>query len=304
MGNVRAFLRDLAGGFAGLWRAQRRFLRERGARYDLVVAVGDVYGLWMALAARRPTIFVGTAKSVYVAPYGPVERRILRAAARVFVRDAATAAALREHGVSAEAPGNVIVDLAQSGSQEPFAWRQAPIRIAVLPGSRTDAYGNAARLGRIVARLDRADEIEVALSVADGLDEGKLLAAFAFPARPWHGPLGAIFAGATLAFGQAGTANEAAAASGLPVVALADPGRERWYRMRQRRLLGDALVVLSHEEKSAAAELDALLADASGLAALARSGRERMGPPGGAAAIARAVWAMAALRRARKPDER
>ena len=46
--------------------------------------------------------------------------------------------------------------------------------------------------------------------------------------------------------GQAGTANEAAAAAGVPVVAF-ERDRDRktaWYRMRQHGLLGEALAVL------------------------------------------------------------
>src|ERR1700684_664394 len=87
----------------------RRLRRERP--YAAVVAVGDAYACALSAIARAPLAYVGTAKSAYVAPYGPGERRILRAARRVFVRDAATAHALRTQGVAAEAPGNVIVDL-------------------------------------------------------------------------------------------------------------------------------------------------------------------------------------------------
>ncbi|MBV9408852.1 MAG: hypothetical protein JO164_08500, partial [Candidatus Eremiobacteraeota bacterium] len=109
MGNVRAFARDLGAGFLGLFVRQVRFLRGARGRYAAVVAVGDAYACALARLAGPSLAFVGTAKSVYVAPYGPGERRILRGARRIFVRDAATAAALQRHGVAAEAPGNVIV---------------------------------------------------------------------------------------------------------------------------------------------------------------------------------------------------
>jgi len=294
MGNVIAFARDLAAGFAGLWAAQRRFLRDAHAAYRAVVAVGDVYGLLMAVRTRRPAVFVGTAKSVYVAPYGPFERRALRRAARVFVRDAATAARLRHDGVAADAPGNVIVDLAQS--DERFAWRAAT-RIAVLPGSRAPlAYANAARLAAIVARVAATRELDVAVSIAPGIDASRTMQPFAdrVAARVWSGALGALFAEATLALGQAGTANEAAAAAGLPVVALGDPrGGEDWYRMRQRRLLGDALAVLPPDEAQAASALERLLDDPALRSAMGRIGRERMGGAGGAAAIAREIAALA-----------
>ena len=65
--------------------------------------------------------------------------------------------------------------------------------------------------------------------------------------RAWSGSLGPVLRRVALVLGQAGTANEAAAAAGVPVVAFErDGGRKmRWYRRRQRGLLGDALAVFS-----------------------------------------------------------
>jgi uncharacterized protein (TIGR03492 family) len=91
-----------------------------------------------------------------------------------------------------------------------------------------------------------------------------------------------------LIVGQAGTANEAAAACGVPVVAL-ETATGSWYRMRQQRLLGDALAVLPVEAEAAAAEIRDLLADQPRLAHMRAAGRERMGRAGGARAIAQAI---------------
>ena len=91
--------------------------------------------------------------------------------------------------------------------------------------------------------------------------------------------------------GQAGTANEAAAAAGVPVVAF-ERNRDRkttWYRMRQHGLLGEALAVLPGDLSQAAASLEALLDDAPRRAVMGARGRERMGGPGGARAIAREI---------------
>lgn len=289
MGNVAAFARDVVAGFVKLWRRQRAFLRNARAQYDCVVAIGDVYCLFMAKAAKLPTFFVGTAKSVYVAPYGRFERELMKGAKGVFVRDAATAENLQSHGVAAESPGNVIADLARS--DERFAWSGAT-RIVVLPGSRADAYENGARVGAIIAALSERDGIEVIVSIAPGIDSERMLATFGTPARAWSGPLGAILADATIAVGQAGTANEAAAAAGVPVVALADPARkEDWYRMRQRRLLDGALALVPSDPGRGAQTLRALLDDEARRGAMSRIGRERIGPPGAASAIAASVLA-------------
>jgi hypothetical protein len=291
MGNVRAFGRDLAAGWLGLFAAQVRFLRAVRARYAAVVAVGDAYAAALVRLAGRPWAFVGTAKSAYVAPYGAFERRVLHGARRIFVRDGATAAALRAHGLPAEAPGNVIADLL--AAERPYAW-PGPVRLALLPGSRERAYADAERLADVAGRVAAGvSGVAAVLSIAPTLDASRMAPAFArYPAlATWREGIGGILAGATLALGQAGTANEAAAAAGVPVVALELPGDRRsgWYRMRQERLLGEALQVVPGEPAAAAAAVVALLNDPACLARMGAAGRERMGGTGGAAAIARAV---------------
>ncbi|HEX3549433.1 MAG TPA: hypothetical protein VHT53_03620, partial [Candidatus Elarobacter sp.] len=293
----RAFVRDLRAGFAGLVVRQASFLRAvaRERQYAAVVAVGDAYACALAAIARAPLAYVGTAKSVYVAPYGPGERRMLRLARRVFVRDAATAHALRARGVQAEAPGNVIVDLLAAGAR--IDW-QAPLRLALLPGSRERAYADALRIADVVAALRaRGLRPDAVLSVAPNLDERRFAPALERGAlRAWTGPLGALLRGATLVIGQSGTANEAAAAEGLPIVALElhDAPRDAWYRKRQVDLLGEALLVVPGDPEAAADAIAALLADDVRRAHMGAVGRDRMGGPGGARAIALAVAELAA----------
>lgn len=295
MGNVRAFARDLGAGFAGLFARQIAFLRAARGRYAAVVAVGDAYACALARLARAPLAYVGTAKSVYVAPYGAGERRILRGARRLFVRDEATAGDLRAHGLPAEAPGNVIVDLLATDAR--VEWR-APLRLALLPGSRARAYADAVRIADAVAALRaRTGPLDAVLSVAPNLAEQRFAPALERGAlRAWTGPLGALLHDATLAVGQSGTANEAAAAQGIPVVALEldDAARDAWYRKRQVGLLGDALAIAPGEPERAADVLAALLADDARRARMGAVGRARMGGPGGARAIAQAVVELAA----------
>jgi uncharacterized protein (TIGR03492 family) len=295
MGNVRALARDLGAGLAGLFARQIAFLRAARGRYAAVVAVGDAYACALARLTRAPLAFVGTAKSVYVAPYGAGERRILRGAARIFVRDAATASELRAHGVTAEAPGNVIVDLL--ATQDRVDWR-APLRLALLPGSRERAYADALRIAAVVAALrERCGALDAVLSVAPNLEQRRFTPALELGGlRAWQGPLGAVLHDATLVLGQSGTANEAAAAQGIPVVALEldDAPRDAWYRKRQMGLLGAAMVVVPGQSDAAAAAIAALLGDEERRARMSAAGRERMGGPGGARAIAGAVVALAA----------
>jgi hypothetical protein len=295
MGNARAFGRDLAAGWLGLLAAQVRFLRSIHARYAALVAVGDAYAAALVRLGGRPWAFVGTAKSAYVAPYGALERRILSAARRIFVRDAETAAVLRARGLPAEAPGNVIVDLL--AAERRYDWPGA-VRIALLPGSRERAYADAERLAEAADRIAaRVEGVAAVLSIAPALEAARFAPLFArHPSLgAWTGGIGGILAGATLAVGQAGTANEAAAAGGVPVVALELAGDRRtgWYRMRQERLLGAAMLVVPGDPAAAAEAIAALLNDPARLTRMAAAGRERMGGAGGAAAIARAVVELA-----------
>jgi len=308
MGNLRAFASDLRSGFAALLAEQLAFLARAHARYDAIVAVGDAFALAMALVARRPTVFVGTAKSLYVAPYGPGERVLLRRASRIFVRDEATAALLRNQGVAARAPGNVIADLAT------HAAAPAGRYLGILPGSRIQAYADGVRLARVARALGQLDpNLGALFSVAPTLDAARFAGALAadgwsvtmsagddvpFEARAgamhlraWAGDLGSLLGGSLAVLGQAGTGNEQAAAFGVPVIALDDEraGASAWYRMRQGRLLGDALALVPEAPDRAASAIARLLGNPERLASMASAGRARMGAPGGARAIAGAI---------------
>ncbi len=311
MGNLAAFSRDLRAGFLSLLGGQIAFLRAAHSAYDCVVAVGDVYALLLATFAGLPIVYVGTAKSVHVVPYGSLERRVLRRARAVFVRDEATAVDLCAHGVEARAPGNVIVDLLHDDAAS-LVWTKS-LRLALLPGSREPAYGDAVLLAAVARRVGELHaDVEAAMSLAPGLDAGRFIEALRadgwslreessstpFRAteplmlRGVRDGLGTLLATATVAIGQAGTANEAAAGCGLPVVALETPSTSRaagWYRMRQAKLLGEALTIVPGDVDGAARAIVALLDDAGRRERMGAIGRKRMGGSGGAARIAEEI---------------
>jgi len=316
MFNLRNIARDLRAGLLGATLAQRRFLRDARGRYEVVVAVGDAYALAMALSAGKPAVFVGTAKSVAVAPYGRFEKRILARAAACFVRDEATARSLHGAVPRAEA-ANAIVDLFAT-ADDPAAQRAvegfAPA-LALFPGSRENAYDDAAFLLDVTRRLTRfSPTVGAVLSVARGLDaerfgadaaargwqvHAKQDASIPFTlgsggrdvVRAWRGELGPLLKRVALVMGQAGTANEAAAAAGVPIVAF-ERDRDRkasWYRRRQRGLLGDALAVFSRQGDEPVAGVRAILDDPALRARMSAAGRARMGEPGGALRIAECI---------------
>jgi uncharacterized protein (TIGR03492 family) len=321
MGNLRNIARDVRAGLLSLTFAQYRFLRGMRGRYDAVVAIGDVYALIMARLSRAPTVFVGTAKSVNFAPYGRWEERVLRRAAACFVRDDATVERLRAHGLDVEPAANVIVDLF-AAADDPRATRAvegfAPA-VALFPGSREGAYDDAAFLLAVVRELARElPRLGAVLSIARGLSpeamarparaggwnvndaNGDALQPFELAlgsrvvVRAWRGALGPVLSRVDVVLGQAGTANEAAAAAGVPVVAFERGGDRKtlWYRKRQRGLLGEAMIVLPRELEGAVAGVRELLDDQARRAAMGAAGRARMGAPGGARRIAQRIVAL------------
>ena len=308
MGNVVNIVRDLAAGLGPLTAAQWKYVTRNGDGYGAIAAVGDTFALFMALRARTPVVFVGTAKSVYVARYGRMEERLMRGARAVFVRDDATVQALEAHGIQAAA-ANVMADLGVAQEPQRPALEGDPL-IGLFPGSRENAYENARFLLEVLLRVQTlAPRVRAILSIAPGLEPGRFAAElrrgdvrvmpgtdprepFSVCAgeveilRAWSGEIGAIIDRAALVLGQAGTANEAAASAGVPVVAFEGGG---WYRSRQAALLGGALRILPRDAESGARSIVDLLENSAQRAAMARTGRERLGAPGAAARIAETI---------------
>ena len=323
--NVRNLARDIRAGLAGLTLRQYRFLREQSGR-NVVIAVGDIYCLWLCLSgARRPTIFVATAKSDLVAPHSGFESSIARRAAAAFARDEPTAASLRAAGVRARYAGNIMMDGLERSSVD-LGLHAGELVLAVLPGSRSNAAGavgdHVDRLAAI-ARLLQSDGLVVhaLVSLAPSVALDDVSSAIAdhgiscARARPGpgvvaqgsrgnlrisvvQGAFGDIVAAADLVLGQAGTANEQAAGAGKPVVAATQPGETPtavgWYRMRQKKLLGDALFVVPGDPEIFAREVVTLARHPARMAQMAATGRARMGTRGGADAVAACALELAA----------
>lgn len=297
-------------------RACRRSGHEVAGAF---VCVGDSYLLFLAAWARRkarraagggsgevfPIYFVPTAKSELLRGHFLAEYALMKRVARsVFPRDAATAAALKRHGVPAAYLGNPLLDVGGAAEaaeararREPAENGQAVITIGLLPGSRADWRENLDKLRLVEEALaKRRPEVAWRFLVSAPLARPE-------PARdtdvPPEGeresfvPFSELLARADLVVGMAGTAHEQAAALGLPVVAF--PGGRIQYTAAfaraQKRLLGPALALLPPDPEAVAGHVLAILDDPERRRQMAAAGRERMGSPGGVAAIARAVLA-------------
>jgi uncharacterized protein (TIGR03492 family) len=245
----------------------------------------------------------------------------LRRAGAVYVRDEATARRLRDRGVAVDGAANVIVDLfaTTDDPRADFALAGFAPALALFPGSRESAYADGRFLLSVIRELARVrPKLGAAISISRGLEAERFLRdagddgwsvcvtgneAIPFElahgerviVRAWRGALGPLLRRAALVLGQAGTANEAAAAAGLGVVAFERSGdrKSRWYRRRQQGLLGEALIVAPDRLGDAVSAVSSLLDDDARMARMGAIGRERMGTPGGARIVAQRVASMA-----------
>jgi uncharacterized protein (TIGR03492 family) len=246
----------------------------------------------------------------------------------VAMRDRITARGLQRHRVRAEAPGNPMMDGFRA-TPVPAALERCR-RILLLCGSRMpEALRNAERL--LQALEGWPSPVPIALLMATGSQpEQQPLAALVtrLGYRPCPPPADALGASACWVNGvqllllgrgrfqdwaswaevglaTAGTATEQLVGLGVPSLSLPGPGPQftRAFATRQSRLLGGA-VRSCRNAADLRQHLAALLESARLREELGRVGRQRMGPPGGSAALAQRIQQQLITDTERSPSAR
>lgn len=322
--SARAFLRDLRAGWLDVhWRQWRAAHALRGA-YTFLIAIGDVVPLVVASESEAPFAFVGCAKSAYyggTTGYTWLERRLLRRATAVYPRDERTSIALSNDGVPVRWMGNPMMDMvADPVASSSIEWERDEVAVACLPGSRSDREHNAATMLTLIAQehhryaasrlthfvfalpssfdiaalksLPTFDSDEWTWSERGTRDSvsarrGQLRATFAFHS------LADILAHASVAIGLAGTANEQAVGSGVPVVTFATDGvqGDSYLRMKMP-FFGASAVRVARNGRALCDALLRITGEKSLRDEMIAAGRERMGAPGATAAIAADIVAL------------
>lgn len=311
--SLKSLGRDLTHGLLGHLYRSYRFLREMAKTQPLVVACGDVFLLVMCkLAGLKRVLFIGTAKSSYHHRYNLIERWLMRSTAFLsLVRDEKTSLELRSQGVRSDYVGNVMMDELKASGRS-FEGVTKGEAIALFPGSRENAYEDFSLMMEVLQRaIVLGFGFSGLVAVAPSLEHERLVEAVDGELWGWEatqeegsfgylmhrekelriylldGSMGDTLAFSSLAFGQAGTANEQAAGMGLPVLAVHSQGLDRlgWYRGRQKGLLGECLVVAT-ELQEAAEQLVFWQNNPGEVERLGAIGRERMGRPGASQTIA------------------
>ena len=317
--NRTLFWQDIRAGFIPMTLKQLRDLRQ--IKCDVLLVVGDIYALLLSSLVRtNKRFFVQTLVSAYhrqdviddtaqtrrkhrffMETISYPERFLMRQlAARTYVRDAATRDLLKSQGVRAvSAFGNPMLD-ALNGEPITAHATDTPV-LALLPGTRQYATNALSTMLQALTHLPKATALIAwaGKTLPDFSDwqplefsanERGLIGAYQrgeVRVFVYTGRFADVLCSADMALGTAGTANEQAAALGKPLVSFAVPPLySEAFLENQRRLLGQALTVCAPEPAVIAASVQGLLADASLYEQAARMGRERMGKPGGARAIA------------------
>ena len=296
MGNVRALARDLGAGLAGLFARQIAFLacraravrsRDRGRRRVRLRA-----GTPRARAAglcrnrqerlRRPLRARRTAH--------PAQRRARLRARR---RDGERAARARRCGRGARQRHRGPAGHGGAGRLARAAALGHPTGVARARLRRCAAH----RRGRRRAARPRRRARRGALGRAEprGARASRRRSSWASCARGWARSAPCCTRRPSRS-ARAARRTRPRRRRGVPVVALEldDAPRDAWYRKRQVGLLGEALAIVPGEPDAPPTPIAALLGDDRAARALMSAvGRERMGGPGGARAIARAVVGLA-----------
>ena len=315
----RNLWKDIGGGLAFLTLKQLLWLRSQRHRFNQIVAVGDLWPVILAvLSGIRPITFIGTAKSDYHHPYSALEAWVLRTFhVRSIVRDEPTAESLRQKGVKAAWVGNAMMD-GLVPQELDFQLDNEEVGLALFPGSRKATYQVLPRLLKLSQLLAKrlGKKVCAFIAVAPSIDTEKLaqscpdftLGNSQYPG--WNtliskqdtvapqarfflikGHLADVLKYSQVALGLAGTAHEQAAGWGIPVVAY-EPGGMRnlkWYRSRQKGLLGDALIVTEDRDPDIIEALYNLINNQADRQRRAEIGRERLGPPGGSQQMAKII---------------
>lgn len=310
---IKPLLADIRAGFIQLTRRQIRWLRQHSDAYTWVVAMGDIYPLWLCgRYVKRPFVFFPTAKSDYIRPHNKLEISWMkRWPLAVFTRDQITAESLQHHGIQATYHGNMMMDALQK-SEKPLPGDGR--FIAILPGSREEAYNNAKLLLQAVQRLSPSYSYAVAL--AGELDAYRFGQKVRYGGWTWQaadedskqeiglqgtlhwqertvflykGRFADILHKADAVLGMAGTANEQAVGLGKPVITCAGEGPQftAAFVTAQRKLLGESVLVTQSAPDALAEGVQRVFRDPELYERMAAVGTERMGETGAANRLAR-----------------
>lgn len=315
--NPVSLVKDLLSGLIGLTWRQYQAVQRYSPDCDLLFACGDIVPILFARLTGRPFIvflvstssyYEGRVKLPWLAQWGMKSPHCVA----ILTRDRYTAQDLLQRGfVRTQFLGYPIMDVLHA-SGSPFKTSETPL-IALLPGSRLpEAQTNLALMLALCEAIVRLRPAQFRAALVPGFTQAHLAQLAAD--QGWELGAEQLIKGAVrvhyhyqafadilhqcdLVVGMAGTAVEQAVGLGKPIIQIPGPGPQFTYLFAeaQMRLLGDSVTTVGTRAATpktlagAATKIDEILDDPRYLQRCQENGRERVGAPGGSAAIARKI---------------
>ena len=241
--SLKDALNDIRAGLLSHVLRQRKTIRNTLKNVDGVIAVGDIFCLWMAAQSKKPLYFLPTAKSESFMPHSFLEIKLMKRWCKaVYTRDSQTAEALKKRGVPASYKGNVMMDNLLTSDPIPGLEVTNKPLIGILPGSREEAYDNLAAICDVVDHL--GPHYTYVIARASSMDEDKIKTRLAGRSIHLTTHFKAVINRADLLIGLSGTGNEQAAYLGKPVICFEGKGPQTSKKrfLEQQKLMGKNIV--------------------------------------------------------------
>lgn len=308
--NVKGSLRrDIATGGLATVPPALDFLRKVKGKYDRVVVVGDMVGVFACyFSGHRGLTYLDVYKTGAARLYAAPERWAIKQACKtVFCRADNLARTLEHIGVDARSAGNVMMDAIPYGDYDARARRSRALAVTLLPGSRALTSESFALQVDALRSLPAEMRPDVFLAVAGSVSVDELARKTGLKRTPMlsaepsdlgelsdgdltihmarGGAMGNLLAASDLVLSQAGTATVQALGLGKPAITFVNPRDRRSRFTDEQMLFGEARTVVNAEAPAIGAALRKLLSDDEERRRLGNIGRQRIGGPGAMHAI-------------------
>ena len=307
--------RDMAKGGLAMIPPVFKFLRSVRNRYDRIIVVGDAIVPTLAwLTGLKDLYYIDCYKTGAARLYSAAERFVIsRSCKKVFCRADNLAALLRDAGIDASAPGNLMMDTIPTGDFNAAARRIRPLAVTLLPGSRGETSKNFARKVAALRLLPDDSIPDIFLAVAGDLSVDDLSSAAGL--RRTHllssesddlgtltdgkltvhmlrgSAMGNALMASDIVLSQAGTATTQSLGLGKPVIYMMSPKDRQSRFLDEQVFFGEARIAVPGEPEAIAAALVDLISSSEKRERLGAAGRERIGPPGAIGAVLDALSA-------------
>ena len=225
---------------------------------DVIIVIGDIFLLLLSwLGMKKKAYFLPTAKSNYFQKHFWIEKFLMKKLClNIFPRDELTTKDLMQSGVKTKYLGNVLMDIIDDESDEDIKINPDKKVIAILPGSRDEAYENLRIISEVIDCFDdiinsKNLEVSIYMALPASLDQNRVAKIIKNGKIALvKGKFKTILEKADLVLGLAGTANEQAVGLGKPVIAFEGYGAQTTKKrfIEQEKLLGLGLIFIEGRE--------------------------------------------------------